>query len=97
MGKRRTELRDFVEDNTEIFKASVIGGIALLGIAEVGSRLDVLLNPNLIAVLQEKMLWYQIFTTKHAATVIYLNHEPISAAVVFAIGAATALAAALRN
>ena len=69
-------------------------GLLLTGFIEVGTRLDKFLNPQIFEALEKHMGWWQLFTTDHAASMLYLKYEPASAIVTLAllsIGAALTL------
>ena len=73
-----------------ITERGIVGGaigIASTAIAEGSTRLDAALNPQIFETLRTHMEWYQLLTTNHAVTVLYLDHEPLSAVIAFGITA----------
>lgn len=69
-----------------VLAGAVIGGVTTVAI-EASARLDRMLNPQIYAALQQSMGWFQVFTTQHARTVLYLEHEPLAAFATFAVTA----------
>lgn len=66
---------------------AALGAVVLAGIAEVGMRIDSNLNADIINTLKQDWSWTRIFTSGHAMTVLWQDHEIIYDACVAGIGA----------
>jgi len=78
-------IREHVRRITETTIYSSSMGLLALGIMELSTRLDKLVNPQIIEALKNNTHWWQYFTTTHSLTNLYLTNEPWSAVVAFAI------------
>lgn len=65
---------------------AIIGGTvgaAMTVLAELVSRLDQALNPNIFDALKANMEWWQVFTSQHAVALTIMQHEPVSTLIFF--------------